>query len=165
MLNVTRRAFIGIAGAILGGGITPFALTRPRQPFVVEGEHVDSLIFHLWDTPHAPTGPLSVHEILPWDGRGYPIVLRQWNYGNNVLLFDGWYDFEWSNLLRDVPERFWQQAAHREKYPNVHSYVREQRFGEPPSVMAARMKANRLSYGSGPIRPPCPPGRPLQVAA
>lgn len=147
----TRRGFLQALGALVGTGLAAPAFAARRDPFVEVGEHVDSIVFHLWDEhrPIAPTGPLAVHAVGEWDGTGYPITLRQFNYGRPPTLYDGWYDFEWSNLRRDVPAQFWHSPARRDRYPNVHSYVREQRFGEDPDVMRRIMDANRLRGPTG----------------
>lgn len=143
---IRRRSFLQVAMVLpLVGATAQPAAAAPRAPFVEEGESVDSIIWHLWgERPTAPTGPLYVAKILPWDGVGYPIVLMRlgWREEDREY-FDGYYDHEWSNLRRDVPDRLWRLASNRRRYPNVHSYVREQRFGELPRVMRARMKRNR----------------------
>lgn len=144
-MKPTRRGFLQTIAGVIGTtavGLPVFAATRPS--FVEEGEIVISLIFHMWDRPRAPTGPIWVHKILDWDGTGYPLILKthDWPPGG-WQYYDGWYDFEWSNFRRDVPARFW--AFHStDRYPNVHSYVREKRFGEHPSVMRRIMDNNTL---------------------
>lgn len=119
-------------------------LTLPdRGPYVMPGEWVDSIVFHLWDLPMVPLGPLSVHEVLPWDGKGYPIVLAKHGWREeDKLLYDGWYDYEWANFRREVPEHFWALHGNKDRYPNVHAFIREQRFGEHPSVMRQTMARN-----------------------
>lgn len=111
----------------------------------MEGEFVSSIVWHLWDKPRAPCSiSMLVHAIRSWDGVGYPIILARtgWRVQDREL-FEGWYDFEWSNLRRDVPAQFWQMPGAVERYPNVHAYVREQRFGEDPDVMRRRMILNQ----------------------
>ncbi len=49
------------------------------------------------------------------------------------------YDTDLCNFCRELPEKFWHDPARAAKYPNVHAYVREQRYGEPVTVMLARM--------------------------
>lgn len=138
---INRRDFLGTIAA------TPLlSLPAPaapiREPYVVVGEYVDSIVWHLWDKPCAPIGPVVVHEIQPWDGESYPIILSRWIYGGRRELWSGWFDHEWSNLRRDLPKDFWQTHSLND-YPNVHSYVRQQRFGEQPSVMREIMERNR----------------------
>ena len=139
MIDITRRAFLTVPAALIAYGLPIPSLAAPREPYVKEGEGVASIIFHLWDDPRnpGPFGGVYVDEIKPWDGVGYPITLTQ---GRQVR--EGFYDFEWSNLLRDVPNGFWGVPGNRERYPNVHAYVREVRFGEHPDVMRRQMAAN-----------------------
>lgn len=147
-MKITRREFIALSSAtaaVVAGASPSFTAPEVRSPYVETGESVDSIIWHLWDDPRnpAPFGPLFVNEVLPWDGNGYPIVLMRCGWrAEDREFFRGFYDFEWSNLRRDVPDRFWHDRGNVRRYPNVHSYVREQRFGEHPSVMRRRMSAN-----------------------
>ncbi|MFD3263187.1 hypothetical protein [Phenylobacterium ferrooxidans] len=143
-MKLSRRLFlqaIGLAAA------TPAFALPPRAPYVEAGDIVESLFFHQWDRPGAPIGPLVVHEVKPWDGRGYPVVIRtmrSWA-GDQEDYYDIWRDDDWSNLRRDVPVDFWHHPGRRERYPNLHSYVRERRFGEHPSLMRQTMDRNRMS--------------------
>lgn len=144
-VNLTRRVVLGLFGAL------PFyrpSLAAPvRKPYVQVDEWVDSIIWHLWDDPRnpAPTGPLYVSEIKEWDGIGYPITLTStgWRIEDRVPHY-GFYDFEWVNFRRELPDRFWADPSRVERYPNVHSYIREKRFGEHPSAMRDRMEFNQL---------------------
>jgi len=140
-----RREFLKLAGAAVASGVTIPALARRREPYVIAGEIVDSIIWHRWDDPRnpAPSGPLWVGEIKAWDGVGYPIVLM----GCGSRLEDrqyipNFYDFEWVNFRRELPDRFWAIPGNAERYPNVHSFIRERRFGEHPDVMRQTMAAN-----------------------
>lgn len=144
VIQLSRRAFIGSIAALVGVSAAP-AFIRGRAPFVVEEEFVSSIVWHMWDKPLAPCSiSMLVAKILPWDGTGYPIILARTGWAiEDREHFEGWYDFEWSNLRRDVPVQFWSLPGAR-RYPNVHAYVREQRFGEEPSVMAAMMDRNRI---------------------
>lgn len=144
MLAASRRAIFKGLLALPFIAAPVAAAPVIRAPFLLKGEYVDSIISHLWgERPRPPVGALLVHEILPWDGTGYPIVLARcgWRYEDRQL-FDGFYDHEWANLRREVPDRFWHSAANRRRYPNIHSYVREQRFGEHPRVMRRLMARN-----------------------
>lgn len=145
--DTSRRGFLKTLGALVGAGLAAPAFAAVREPFVTEGEAVGSIVWHLWDDQLiAPSGPMIVHEVLPWDGTGYPIILRQCCYREVCDLYRGWYDFEWSNLRRDVPQQFWALPG-ADRYPNVHAYVREQRFGESPEVMRRIMERNRFERG------------------
>ena len=145
MIDIGRREFIKLSAALAVSSIAAPAFAIRREPYVIEGESVDSIIFHLWDDPRnpAPFAALFVEQVLPWDGVGYRIVLKSHGYrAGPPPQVSGFYDFEWSNLRRDVPARFWGIPGNSDRYPNVHAYVREQRFGEDPDVMRQRMAAN-----------------------
>lgn len=152
MLKISRRALLGaLAAAPFVPAIVAAAVPDPhREPYVLKDEWVTSIVWHVWEKPVAApsVGDLLVHDILPWDGKGYPIVLAEcgWKVEDRIL-YHGHYDFEWSNLRRDVPENFWHNPDRTWRYPNVHSYVREQRFGESPMVTAAYMKRNTETDG------------------
>lgn len=153
----SRRLFIQSVAALVGSAVVTPTLALGRKPFVIEGEMVDSLVWHMWDKPAAPLGSLSVAKILPWDGVGYPIILRKHGWrAEDAEDFTGWYDFEWSNLRRDVPPNFWHTHT-TDQYPNVHAYVREQRFGESPEVMRRTMMINAASGGRINSNPPTVP--------
>jgi hypothetical protein len=149
---LSRRAFLGSIAALVGAAAAP-AFSIGRLPFVVEGEFVSSIVWHMWDKPLAPCSiSMLVESILPWDGTGFPLVLARTGFRyEDRERYAGWYDFEWSNLRRDVPERFWAMPG-ASRYPNIHAYVREQRFGEDPTVMARTMAKNQAS-GSPANRP------------
>lgn len=140
---INRREFISLTGVAAAASTLPALAPLVREPYVLEKEWVDSIVWHLWDDLRnpAPTGPLFVSEVKPWDGKGYPITLAKTGWHKDREFFDGWYDFEWVNLRRELPANFWHHHS-ASIYPNVHSYIREQRFGEPPSVMRARMVFN-----------------------
>lgn len=154
MKTISRRAFLQGIAALVGTTVAAPAFAVPRSPFVDEGEFVSSIVFHLWDKPRAPCSiSMLVHQIQPWDGIGYPIVLARTGFRREDReLFDGWYDFEWSNFRRDVPDRFWAIPGHWDRYPNIHAFVREHRFGESPEVMRLTMERNRL-VGPPAVRP------------
>lgn len=150
MLKLSRRLLIQMAGLVVAS--PALAAPSPRAPYLEPGEIVQDLFFHQWDRPGAPVGPLLVHEIKPWDGRGYPVILRSmrsWG-GDKEDYYDAWYDHDWFNHLRHVPARFWHDPAKCERYPNIHAYVREQRFGEHPDVMRKTMERNWLSSDTSP---------------
>jgi len=161
-LEISSYAFIGSVAALVGAVSAP-AFLRGRAPFVIEGEFVSSIVWHMWEKPLAPCSiSMLVAKVLPWDGTGYPIILARtgWSVADREY-FEGWYDFEWSNLRRDVPSQFWAKPG-ADRYPNIHAYVREQRFGEDPSVMARTMERNMASV----LRPDRPAAKRItQVPA
>lgn len=147
-MNVTRRQVLVGSAALAAATVARSSAAAVREPFVAAGEPVDSIVFHLWELPFAPTGPVYVHEVLPWDGRAYPLILSSYEWQHSVgpgkALYAGWNDTQWANFRREVPSRFWADHS-TDDYPNVHAYVRQQRYGESPSVMRDRMERNRVA--------------------
>ena len=50
-------------------------------------------------------------------------------------------DHDLANFNKEIPEGFWASRENNRLYPNVHAFVRFNRFGEHPDVMRARMRA------------------------
>ena len=124
----TRRTFLSILASIPGfAALLPAipALKKGRAPYMSVGDGV-SYIGHC---PGGFGGTQVVESVGPWDGTGYPV--QTWNnaYGSHRAL-DTYYDFDLSDFRKDVPAGFWHSQRNRSRYPNVHTYVREQRFGE-----------------------------------
>lgn len=138
-----RRDFLKglVALPLIAAGTSGAWAVPTRPPYVVAGEIVDNIVWHRWDLPAAPTGPVWVHEVLPWDGVGYPIIIKTIDW-RQTKFYRGWYDHEWVNFQREIPGRFWADHGNKIRYPNVHSYIREVRFGEHPSVMRQTMERN-----------------------
>ena len=155
---VSRRSFLGLFAAAAASRIVVPAFTPPRQPYVRTGEPVSYVGLNLYPAPVFP-GSTLVREIGEWDGIGYPVALYDQGYGNPCSMAHRFYDFDLCNFNRDVPERFWHDRARRERYPNVHAYIREQRFGEPVSRMRERMqvalldKSERADWPAQYVRP------------
>jgi hypothetical protein len=121
---LTRRSFLKLMGVAAAAGVVVPSLQFGRDPYVVKGEVVSYIGHH----PGGFLGGCSVVEIHPWDGVGYPVDVRPNAFGAHVQPAR-YYDADLANMLRELPDRFWHNPAHR-KYPNVHTYVRVQRFGE-----------------------------------
>ena len=121
---ISRRGFLKLIGAALAAGQTIPALAKNRAPYVFDGESV-SYIGHC---PGGFIGSMLVHKIEAWDGIGYPAQLWNNAYGKHRKL-ERYYDFDLANFVRDVPHGFWSMPGSA-KYPNVHTWLREQRFGE-----------------------------------
>ncbi len=132
---ISRRGFLKLIGAAIASGATVPAFAKHRAPYVATGEVVDYIGHH----PGGFCGGQLVHEVGQWDGVGYPVL--SWNnaYGPRRAL-ERYYDFDLANLRREVPSDFWHHPGARAKYPNVHTWVREQRFGE--TVVEAMRKLN-----------------------
>lgn len=121
---ISRRGFLKLISAALASGATIPAIAKTRNPYVSEGEAV-SYIGHC---PGGFIGSQLVHKVDPWDGFGYPVHLWNNAYGTRRAT-ERYYDFDLSNFTRDVPHGFWSMPGSA-KYPNVHTWMREQRFGE-----------------------------------
>jgi hypothetical protein len=69
-----------------------------------------------------------VHSVGAWDQIGYPVVVYDQGYPSRPAPH-AIYDFDLCLFREDVPAGFWANPANA-KYPNVHTYMREKRFGE-----------------------------------
>jgi len=120
-MNITRRQFLKLIAASSVFSISP-AFSSKREPYVFKGEVVDYVGYH----PGGFTGGQIVREVKEWDGIGYPV-----NTGTNTYpsTIETYYDFDLADFRREIPDKFWHDPAN-DKYNNVHTYLREQRFGE-----------------------------------
>jgi len=57
-------------------------------------------------------------------------VVHSGVYGGVGDPYETYCDVDLSEFNRDVPSGFWGIDGNQEKYPNVHTYVRMQRYGE-----------------------------------
>ena len=121
---ISRRGFLKLIGSALASGATVPAFAKTRQPYVSKGE----VVAYVGHCPGGFTGSQLVHEVEAWDGVGYPV--QCWNnaYGTRRAL-ERYYDFDLADFLREVPKDFWSMPGSK-KYPNVHTWLREKRFGE-----------------------------------
>lgn len=126
-MQISRRGFLKlITSAIASGAIVP-AFAARRQPYVAKGQSVS----WVGACPGGFIGSEIVAEVGDWDGLGYPVKC----YANNYLKptqLNSYYDFDLCDFLREVPKNFWHYPG-SSKYPNVHTWIREQRFGETVS--------------------------------
>lgn len=138
-LVLTRRRFLQLATAAATSNLVSPALTAPRLPYVGIGESVSFIGLALHPEPTF-TGGAIVARVHDWDGVGYPCdIYSQGFYNPPRLMKHTFYDADLCNFLRELPPNFWHDRSRVGKYPNVHSYVREQRYGEPVSMMLERM--------------------------
>lgn len=138
--EITRRSFLKLfASAVAIGAVVP-AMDINRLPYVTLGESVSYIGGR---GPNGESqgfiGGTSIRNILPWDGVGYPVEVWNGIYGSGSGL-ETYYDFDLANFYREVPDQFWWSEENCRKYPNVHTYVREKRFGE--SITEAIQKLN-----------------------
>ena len=137
-MNISRRGFLKLIGSLTASGIAVPAFAKQRNPYVSRGEAV-SWVGHC---PGGFIGSQIVVEIGDWDDVGFPVVCCNGSYRKDAEL-ERHYDFDLSDLNRDVPKGFWSMVGSK-KYPNVHTYVREQRFGE--TVVEAMKHLNFVSF-------------------
>ena len=122
---LTRRSFLKLIGIATAAGAVVPALQFGREPYVIKGELVDYIGAR---RPGGFIGSCSVVEVHPWDGVGYPVDVRPNTFGRADER-ERYYDADLANMQREVPAKFWHAPANR-KYPNVHTFIRVQRFGE-----------------------------------
>jgi hypothetical protein len=121
---ISRRGFLKLIGAAIASGAAVPAFAKGRAPYVIAGQ-VASYIGHC---PGGFIGGQVVHSVGKWDGVGYPV--QTWNnaYGKHRAL-ETYYDFDLADFCSELPRNFWALPGSA-RYPNVHTWVREQRFGE-----------------------------------
>lgn len=146
-ISLSRRSFLrGLFTAPIVVGAPELLVARPalpREPYVKAGTTVSYVGLALHPAPTF-TGSRIVMEILPWNGRFYPVVLDTNGY-RTPRDTETFPDHDLSDFRAEVPDRFW--SAHSfDEWPNVHAWVRHQRYGEHPSVMLARMDAVRRGH-------------------
>lgn len=128
MFELTRRRFLQLLGAAFASGVSVPALSMGREPYVQLGDIV-SYVGAQGDSGVRFTGAKAVRAVHPWDGTGYPVDVDNGVFGKGRAL-ERFYDFELSDLGREVPANFWNSEENRRLYNNVHTYVRTKRFGE-----------------------------------
>lgn len=122
---LTRRSFLKIAGTAAASGLIVPAFTLPRDPYVRVGQPVD----YIGPAGTGFIGGTTVHAIGEWDSIGYPVTVYDQGFPRRPSP-QRLYDFNLCLFRKDVPPDFWHSPSNRAKYPNLHTYVREQRFGE-----------------------------------
>jgi len=140
-MQITRRVFTSsmVAAALIALPSVAFSF---REPFVSVGDDVSFLNFEDWSRPRQPSIVSAfVEHIGEWDGQSYPIILSHLR-GRGSEYWDA-IDAEWCIFRREVPDFHWRDVS-AARYPNIHSFVREKRFGEDPMSFRARMLHNQL---------------------
>lgn len=138
---INRRNFIvGAAIAPTVAFVNPAFASETRKPFVEKGNIVDFLYFEEWERPLQPRSiGVVVAHVGKWNGSSYNIVLKDSSHVSSDY-WDG-IDAEWCTFHKEVPDFRWDKVEPN-KYRNIHSYVREKRFGENPQLMSERMDLN-----------------------
>ena len=140
---INRREFLAVAAA--AAMPLPALALPPRTPFLEVGDHVDFLYFEDWERLRYPHfGPPFVAAIGAWNGSSYEVSLEVWSHRDRTEYFTG-FDSEWCMFRKEVPDFSWAKPGMSERYPNIHAYVREKRFGEDPAALRARMDHNQHS--------------------
>jgi len=121
-MNITRRQFLKLLAASATTVVVP-AFSKTRDQYVFEGEVVNYVGHH----PGGFIGGQIVTNINNWDGVGYPVNILNNGYHGTVEIYN---DFELANFRREIPDNIWHNQTNCERYNNVHTYLREQRFGE-----------------------------------
>lgn len=132
MIDLTRRRFLTLAASAAAVGLIVPAFTPPRTPYVKVGTSVSYIGLGLYPEPIF-SGSGLVREIHEWDGIGYPVTLGDQGYHYPPrTMSHRFYDSDLSDMLVDVPKGFWHHKPNWARYPNVHAYIRELRYGEDP---------------------------------
>ena len=139
MSTVSRRSFMMLLGAALASNVRVPAFAATREPYVIAGETASYIGLAKRPAP-VFTGSTIIREVHEWDGVGYPCTLMNQSYGCAYRPMEHrFYDTDLSNFRRDLPDHFWHCPKRSARYPNVHAYVREQRYGEDPVIMWRRL--------------------------
>lgn len=134
---LTRRTFLKLIGIAAAASAVVPALVLGRAPYVLPGEVVDFIGHRPAGGRTAFTGARVVREVLPWDGVGYPVLVDNGAFGKYHAL-EKFYDADLAAMLREVPARFWSMPESA-GYPNVHTWIRRQRFGESMEEAIAQL--------------------------
>lgn len=132
-MDITRRKFLILATSAAAAGLVVPAFCPPREPYVRVNTFVDYIGLHLHPLPLF-IGSARVMEIHPWDGVGYPVTLEDGGYWPlpRPAMKHRFYDSDLSVMRDEYPPGIWHDQTNRERYPNVHAYIREKRYGESP---------------------------------
>jgi len=121
-VSLSRREFLKIISASAIIASAP-AFSNSRKPYVTINSNPVSFI----GSSNAFQGSKIVEKVLPFDGVGYPVLLKS---QSSVCASQLYYDFDLVDMITELPDNFWHNKENKEKYPNVHTYLREQRFEE-----------------------------------
>ncbi|MDP3978348.1 MAG: twin-arginine translocation signal domain-containing protein [Pseudomonas sp.] len=121
---LTRRSFLKLVGIATAASAVVPALQFGREPYVFDGDLVSYIGHH----PGGFGGACSVTKVHPWDGVGFPVDVRNNCFGEHAAVVR-YYDADLADMARELPGRFWRNPDHQ-RFPNVHTYIRMQRFGE-----------------------------------
>lgn len=137
-MSLSRRDFLKLIAASAVVAAAP-AFCSTRSPYVTAKSNPVGYIGACTHRGHQYSGAKIVAKVHEWDGVGYPVDLKSGGYGVYNTL-ERYYDFELADFTKEVPDRFWWNKENSKKYPNVHAYIREQRFGETVLQAIEHMK-------------------------
>jgi hypothetical protein len=126
-MSISRREFLKLIAISAVIAAAP-AFSSNRKPYVNKGEIVNYIGIRGKGT-QSFIGGRAVKNVYEFDGVGYPVDVHNNSYGVHAAL-ERYYDFDLVDFNRELPEHFWWNKENGKKYPNVHTYIREQRFGE-----------------------------------
>lgn len=139
-MEITRRFFLrGLLAVPIVVGAPKLLVARPplpREPYVKARQPVSYIGLALHPAPTF-IGSQIVKSVGEWNGQFYPVVLDTGLFGSRRE-YETFPDHDLSDFLAELPQNFWHTCSTHE-WPNVHSWVRHQRFGEHPSVMRAKL--------------------------
>ena len=124
-MKISRRSFLkGLAALAVSASVPVPAFSSHRAPYITVGGTVN-YIGHCPD-PAAFIGSKVVHSVGEWDGVGYPVTVYGHGWDDKKEVY---YDVDLADFNKEIPPRFWHDPANK-KYPNVHTWLRMQRYGE-----------------------------------
>lgn len=125
-MSISRRAFLkGLAALAVSAAVPVPAFSSLRAPYITKNSGPVSYIGHCPD-PASFIGAKCVHSVGEWDGVGYPVTVLSNSYPTRKEVY---YDVDLADFNKEIPPRFWHDPANK-KYPNVHTWLRMQRYGE-----------------------------------
>lgn len=137
-MTLTRRDFLKLIAASAVVSAAP-AFCSTRSPYVTVKSNPVSYIGACTKGEHQFCGSKIVAKVHEWDGVGYPVDLKSGGYGVYNRL-ERYYDFELVDFQEELPDHFWWDEERNKKYLNVHTYIREKRFGETVFQAIEHMK-------------------------
>lgn len=120
-MKITRRHFLKLIAASAIGVTIP-AFSKTRDPYVANAEVVNYVGHN-----NGFIGGQLVKEVGKWDGIGYPVKTLTNGFPGSI---ETYYDFDLADFNREIPKKFWDNPTNHKRYNNIHSFLREQRFGE-----------------------------------
>jgi len=128
MIDITRRRFLILAASASAAGLVVPAFTPPRQPYVKVNTYVDYI-------------GMNLHPLPEFMGSARVLETGYWPNPQPAMK-DMFYDSDLSIMRDEYPAGIWHSQANCDRYPNVHAYIREKRYGEDPLKYWASRRAS-----------------------